>query len=635
MKKSFRLKFITLFILFFIILGTYFVAHGADQTSSDAPATAVPPTSSTNLPNPIQVVEPEENAHLPALSSTFVCGSVPEGGKLTINDSPVTVHPGGGFLTMVHLSPGEFQIKCDLQLGSTFYHFIRTIFVASPEQPSPVSPMTIEWAAPGIDQELLPGDYVEVSCKGSPGMTASFSVSGIQKKFPMIESASATAGIYHGVFQLGNDDLPNQAKITVTLTNQLNQEISKEAAGSISIFPHDVPVMVQTTSPYAVLRAGPAINADDHAGYLFYPPVGTLLQITGRIDNEYRVRLTPTKTVWVSADLVQRLPLGTPPSNVVVGNVSINTDQSSTLIRIPLARKIPFKVDPDVDGKYLDLSIYGAYSNTDVISHEATGIVDNVSWHQDDAQTYRLRINTHPGSWWGFDARFEGDDTHPILVLELRTPPPVTADNSPLAGLTIAVDAGHGAGGGAMGVTGYAEGDANMAMALNLRDKLIAKGAKVILTRPGDADPSLTDRPRFAWQNRADLLISLHNNSYGYGGNPLLSHGFGIYYYTPMSLPMAISVHNAYIDAFAKGNNPTFNLPDNGLYYDNLALTRPTQMPAILIETGFMIVPEEEAELKTDAFRSACSDAIIHGLEDYAHAMRPVAARPVDQGGGK
>ncbi|HEX2952693.1 MAG TPA: N-acetylmuramoyl-L-alanine amidase [Bacillota bacterium] len=621
MKKTTIVASTTLFIVSFSLLGTLFAANIAKQDSSDVPSTTVPPASSTATSSPIRIVAPEENAHLPALAQTYVCGSVPEGGKLSINGLPVTVHPGGGFVTMVSLSPGEFKIKLTLQLGDQTYDSVRTIFVAAPEQPAPVLPLTIEWVTPSLDQELLPGDDVKVTCKGSPGMEAYFTVNGIRKKFPMAESADAPTGIYQGIFSIGGRDRLKNAQVKVTLVDKEHHRVSKTTAGTISIFPHDLPVMVQTISPDTVLKAGPAISDHNRAGYLLFPPVGTSLQITGHIGGEYRVRLNQAQSVWVNVDDVKRLPLGTPPNQAIVDNVSIHTDQNSTFIRIPLSQKIPFKVVSDGE-KYLDLSLYGAYSNTDVIAEEAAGVVESVNWFQDDQETYRLRINTPAGHWWGYDTRYEGDDAHPVLVLELRTPPPVTADNSPLSGLTIAVDAGHGTGSGALGTTGYAEGNANMAMALNLIEKLQAKGAKVIMTRPGDEDIPLYDRPRIAWQKQADLLVSLHNNSYGYDGNPLLNHGFGVYYFTPMSLPLAKAVHDAYHGTFATGGNTGFNLPDNGLYYDNLALTRPTQMPSILIETAFMIVPEEEADLKMDAFRSVCSDAIIQGLEHYTSGMR-------------
>jgi N-acetylmuramoyl-L-alanine amidase len=364
-----------------------------------------------------------------------------------------------------------------------------------------------------------------------------------------------------------------------------------------------------------VLRTGPALGPDDKAGYLMFPPVGTLLQLTGRIGNEYRVRLNDTQTVWVSADQVRRLPEGTPGPRVVVGNLAIGRVQNSVLLRIPLGDQVPFRVDADSEGKYLDLTLFGAYSNTDRIANAVTGIVKQVNWFQDDRETYRLRLNTIPDSWWGYDARYEGRE----LVLELRTPPPSVGSN-PLAGLTIAVDAGHGAGGGALGTTGYSEGEANLAIATQLHDKLLAKGAQVILIRPAAVDVPLMDRPKIAWQQRADLLISIHNNALGADGNPLLKHGFEIYYFTPMSYALAQEIHSAYGRMFGAGQQ--FELPDGGLYYGNLALARAPQMPSVLVESAYMIYPAEEAYLKTEPFRSACADALIDGLERYAGRMR-------------
>jgi N-acetylmuramoyl-L-alanine amidase len=377
-------KVVILLFLSFLFVETLFAASSQSQSPSIMADTL--PSSEAVIFRPfIYIVAPSENAHLPALSSTFVCGSAPAGGKLWINGTLVSINPGGGFLTMVNLSPGKFEIKAELQVNDEFYHFTRTIFVAGPEQPSPVSPLTIESVTPHPDQEVLPGDLVAVSCKGSPGMKAYF--------------------------------------------------------------------------------------------------------------------------------MIKRV--------------------------------------------------------------------------------------------------------------ELRTPPPLVPGASPLADLTIALDPGHGGTEtGAIGATGYLEKDANLAQVLNLKEKLLAKGAKVFLTRQEDVVVSLSERPRIAWQNQADILISLHNNSLQDGGNPFIKHGYGVYYFTPMSLALAKEIHAAYGAAF--GEKSEFQLADDGMYYDNLAVTRAPQMPSILIESLYMIVPEEEAYLKTDSFRSVSSNAIINGLERYVRSMHSV-----------
>ena len=58
-------------------------------------------------------------------------------------------------------------------------------------------------------------------------------------------------------------------------------------------------------------------------------------------------------------------------------------------------------------------------------------------------------------------------------------------------------------------------------------------------------------------------------------------------------------------------------LNDYDWYYGNLAVNRPTQYPAILVECAFMMIPEQEAMLKTESFRKMISRAIIEGIEDF------------------
>ncbi len=576
-----------------------------------------------SLENPIRIGHPNEKARLPALESTFVFGSAPPEGKLFINGAPVAIHPEGGFLTMVKLTPGEFKINAELELNGNKYHFTRTIFVAEPEKPVPISPLTIESVFPHQDQELWPGDYLEVVCKGSPGKSGYFTIKGVKGKFPLTETDKVPGGVYHGVYRIANDDRLRGAKIQVTLVDEKRRKTSRETAGTVSLFPKNLPVMAEVISPNTILLAGPGLTLNEKAGYLMFPPLGTVLQITGSKGNEYRVRLTKTKTVWVNQNQVKLLSEGSHPNNIVAGNISINTVPNATLIRLPLKRKIPFQIEPDVEGNFIDISFFGVFSNTDWITNAVGGNIKQLKWFQDDEETYRLRVFTIPNSWWSYDARYEGNQ----FVFELKSPPPISAAGSPLAGLTIALDPGHSADTGAIGPTGYTEKDANLAIAVNLKEKLTAKGVKVIMTRSGNENVSLNERPLIAQRNKADILISIHNNALGYGQNPFIKRGFGVYYYTPMSLPLAKEIHSAYTETFGVGKE--FNLMDDGLYYANLALTRSPQMPSVLIESAYMIVPEEEAYLKRESFRSACANAIINGIERYARTMRP-EKRPVN-----
>lgn len=79
----------------------------------------------------------------------------------------------------------------------------------------------------------------------------------------------------------------------------------------------------------------------------------------------------------------------------------------------------------------------------------------------------------------------------------------------------IVVDAGHGGRDpGAIGMTGVREKDVVLDAALNLRDALEVNGQyRVALTRDADTFVPLEDRVRFARQQNADLFISIHADS--------------------------------------------------------------------------------------------------------------------------
>ncbi|MBV8164602.1 MAG: N-acetylmuramoyl-L-alanine amidase, partial [Candidatus Eremiobacteraeota bacterium] len=112
----------------------------------------------------------------------------------------------------------------------------------------------------------------------------------------------------------------------------------------------------------------------------------------------------------------------------------------------------------------------------------------------------------------------------------------------------------------------------------------------------------------------ADVLVSVHNNALPDGVDPFTHHGFSVYYYQPQSLELARAIHSAY----ARDTS----LPDYGLYYDNLALVRPTEEPAVLTESAFIMWPPEEMELRSPAFQDRLGATIADGIDRWANSMR-------------
>jgi len=129
------------------------------------------------------------------------------------------------------------------------------------------------------------------------------------------------------------------------------------------------------------------------------------------------------------------------------------------------------------------------------------------------------------------------------------------------------------------------------------------------MTRMGHEHLEVYDRVDIATKWDADLLISIHNNAVPDGVNPFVHNGSSVYYYFDQARPLAEAIHKHLLEAT--------ELPDHGLYYGNLALCRVTDCPSVLVECAFMMIPEQEAMLKTNKFQRKCAKAIYKGICDY------------------
>jgi N-acetylmuramoyl-L-alanine amidase len=94
-------------------------------------------------------------------------------------------------------------------------------------------------------------------------------------------------------------------------------------------------------------------------------------------------------------------------------------------------------------------------------------------------------------------------------------PPPVVFDQPASAIRTIVLDAGHGGDEtGAKGPAGTLEKDIALSVARQLEAALEARlGVRVILTRTGDQTVLLDERAAVANNNKADLFLSVHANA--------------------------------------------------------------------------------------------------------------------------
>lgn len=355
----------------------------------------------------------------------------------------------------------------------------------------------------------------------------------------------------------------------------------------------------------------------------FFLP-GTIVQVTGRSPGYERIRLDDQLEAWVSLGdtHLTALPPSTRPPQRIAGNVRVMSAAGWVDVTIAIGDRPPYLVEEN--GNDIVLTMYGTQASTSLIQYvEHLGgeslpsdtLVQSVTWTQETSGRARFTVHLSRAPF-GYLALWTGNG----FVLRVRRPPAIDPA-FPLHGLTIAVDAGHPPA-GATGPTGLYEPVPTLAVARRVEAMLVARGATVVMTRT-TADPvDLTARPVMARRANADALVSIHLNALPDGTNPFTSHGTGTYFFHPQAIGLARAVQ--------AGMLRSMGLRDLGIHYDNLALVRPTWMPAVLCEGAFIIIPEQEAALRTPGFQAAYAQGVVDGLTTYFRDLGPARWPPGD-----
>ncbi len=193
-----------------------------------------------------------------------------------------------------------------------------------------------------------------------------------------------------------------------------------------------------------------------------------------------------------------------------------------------------------------------------------------------------------------------------------------SADFSPV----IVLDAGHGGeDGGASSADGLIEKDVNLTLCRMLRAYFIANGWKTVMTRTDDrllydrnADfqghkkaLDLAARLQIAQKVSPALFVSVHMNAF-----PALPSccGTQVFYSVnhPLSRHYAESVQNAAAD-FQPNNRRVCKAAGSSIY-----LLHHLQLPAILVEAGFLSNPAEASLLADENYLASLAFVIFRGI---------------------
>jgi len=218
----------------------------------------------------------------------------------------------------------------------------------------------------------------------------------------------------------------------------------------------------------------------------------------------------------------------------------------------------------------------------------------------------------------------------------------------------VVIDAGHGGKDtGAICCGNKREKNVVLSVAMKLQKLLEKKGYKVYMTRDNDSFVKLPKRTEFANKKRADIFVSIHANAAPNKNVQNIFKGIEVYYLSPAKTDRAkkaaekenavmfkgkdFYTKNAYLSLISEtkiveshklGLDVSYKMLSNvrssfghvengGVKPANFWVLVGAQMPAILVETGYITHPEEGENLMNNYYKNLLAKGIYEGIERY------------------
>lgn len=175
----------------------------------------------------------------------------------------------------------------------------------------------------------------------------------------------------------------------------------------------------------------------------------------------------------------------------------------------------------------------------------------------------------------------------------------------------IVIDAGHGGNEPGASKQGVNEKVIDLKIVQKLK-AMLDKEEKigVYYTRLDDTNPSLASRVELANKAEADLFISIHNNSTR-GGVLSKVHGTEVMYDEKKDARQSKNFAQICLEEVAAACGSV----DRGLVEGNsIYIIRNSEVPAALIEVGFMTNSEELEKLNTDEYQKKTAEGIYQAI---------------------
>ncbi len=167
---------------------------------------------------------------------------------------------------------------------------------------------------------------------------------------------------------------------------------------------------------------------------------------------------------------------------------------------------------------------------------------------------------------------------------------------------TVVIDAGHGGKDGGSGWNKLIEKKLCLDVAKRVEAGLKSSGLKTVMTRRTDTFVELEQRARIANRVNSSIFVSIHFN----GSRKTTVSGAEVYYRSSRGKWLASAVSRSIKSRVTGGTR--------GTYYADFKVLRETEMPAVLVECGYLSNKREALRCADPAHRQKLAEAIVSGL---------------------
>ena len=181
--------------------------------------------------------------------------------------------------------------------------------------------------------------------------------------------------------------------------------------------------------------------------------------------------------------------------------------------------------------------------------------------------------------------------------------------------ILIAIDPGHGGkdGGASSSNKKYHEKHFCLSTALLLQKYLEKMGYSTIMTRDSDVFIPLNKRAQIANQANANIFISIHYNA----AKNLQARGLEVYFNDYIRQNNKVEKSKALAKDILTNMLTTTKEPSRGVKVAAFVVLVNTNMPAVLVEGGFLTNKQDLAQIKRATYWDKIARGIARGVDEY------------------